>query len=282
MTDRSSVSRGERTQIYVCGAGIRVPAHLTVETMGVLQGCTRIFSMLPPFIGDLLPGPLRGRFENLRLLCQPDRTDHWAIDEIVDQILAAAIESSPVAYLAEGNPIMFDPVTQSLLARGRERDVAVEVRPAVSSIDTMLIDLQLDLAPGLQLYDATALVLGGIEPRVDIPCLLVQSSAMMPMEPATRGTALSRLSTLRDYLRRFYPASHEVALVSSASQMGQRAWLQRCALGDLPEAVDATDAHGAWLFLPAISSLAQEQQMFDRLLKHGVMSQMIRKPEFQA
>ena len=269
--------------VYVCGTGVRVPGHLTVETMGILQGCSRIFGILTPHVRRLLPYPLCDRVENLYALYFSDEFDQWAAEQIVEQILDAASESSPVAYLAQGNPMLFDPIAHTLSYRGQERGITIDVRPAVSSIDTILVDLQLNAAPGIQIYESSALITCGIQPRIDVPCLLVNPCSELETDfaaPSTRRPLTLR--SLREYLRQFYPAEHEVVFVTSATDIGEHSRLDRFPLGDLGETTDATSAQNASLFLPAVIKRTSEGQMFDRRYKHGVMTKFERKNGYQA
>jgi uncharacterized protein YabN with tetrapyrrole methylase and pyrophosphatase domain len=269
--------------VHVCGVGVRVPGHLTVETMGILQGCTRIFSILPPVMRDQLPSPLRDRVENLWTLHNQAELGDWAFDQIIEQIIDAALELSPVAYLAQGNPMLFDPIAQALSSRSQQRGVTIDVRPAVSSIDAILVDLQLNAAPGIQIYETSALIKCGIQPRIDVPCLLVDPCSASAVAFSARSKLRPMtLRSLRDYLRQFYPAEHEVVFVTSATTIGERSRLDRFPLDDLGETVGTISAQNASLYLPAVIQLTVDRQMLDRLFEHGVMANLGRKNGFQA
>ena len=205
------------TDIYIVGGGVRLPAHFTMETLDILEGCHEIYTVLGAPVNSWCPSDLAPRVRSLWHLYKAGgrRTD--AYDVATETILRAAPQASPIAYLALGHPLVFDTVTAWLLARGPERGLCVRVAPAISSIDTILVDLGREVAPGLQIYDPTAMVGCDIVPRVDLPCLLIQ--------PSTFGTAYATLghrpkpnalAPLRDHLLRFYPAEHHVSFVRSA------------------------------------------------------------------
>jgi uncharacterized protein YabN with tetrapyrrole methylase and pyrophosphatase domain len=257
---RATVS-GKKTEVrsngavvYVCGTGMRIPGHLTVETMGALQGCHRIFSMLPPYVKDLLPAPLGHQFENLWPLYNPDEPEGQAFEVIVQHVLDAAIAASPVAYLTQGNPLVFDPISQMLIDKGRHLGATVEVRPAISRLDTLLADLEIDLSPGIQIYAPVAAILYGIDLNSDFPCLLIQPCSFGNSVPTDRRfDSVLAIRPLRDYLLQFYPADHEVVSVVPASTLGGRARIDRMALAELGKCgVNEMEA-GAMLFLPSVS-----------------------------
>ncbi len=213
-----SAVRGDdaAVDIYIVGGGVRLPAHFTMETLDILEGCHEIYTVLGAPVHKWCPPDLAPRMHSLWHLYQAGgrRTD--AYDAATETILRAAICAAPIAYLALGHPLVFDTVTAWLVARGPERGLRVRVAPAISSIDTILVDLGREVAPGLQIYDPTAMVGCDIAPRVDLPCLLIQ--------PSTFGTVYATLghrpkpnalAPLRDHLLRFYPAEHRVSFVRS-------------------------------------------------------------------
>src|SRR5205823_11514314 len=148
----------------------------TLEALDALANCQQIYTILSPSMTVLLPRELTPKIKSLWPLYQSGvlRRDAYAAE--VAAILEAAMQGKPVAYLTVGNPVFFDSVTQGLLEAGQERELDVRIVAGISSIDTILVDLQRDIAPGLQIYDATALVAYAIKPRVDMACLLLQPS----------------------------------------------------------------------------------------------------------
>lgn len=147
---------------------------------------------------------------------------------------------------------MFDSVTHGLLTLGKERGLTVKVYPAVSSIDTIMVDLEHEVAPGLQIYDATWLVGCSIEPRVDIPCLLLQTSVFGTAYVAAGYQPRPHaLVPLRDHLLQFYPGSHEIAFVSSAEQWYGEAGIYRLMLQDLGT-IGKQELQGTSLFIPRL------------------------------
>jgi uncharacterized protein YabN with tetrapyrrole methylase and pyrophosphatase domain len=254
--------------IYLIGAGVQMPIHLTIEALDAMDYCQEIYTILSPSVLALLPSEFASKIKSLWPFYQPGilRRDAYAAEVVA--ILEAAERNRPVAYLTVGNPVFFDNVTQGLLKAGQERGLDVRIVAGISSIDTILVDLQHDIAPGLQIYDATALVAYAIQPRVDMACLLLQ--------PNVFGTAYvaagyqpqqSMIAILRDYLLRFYPPEHQIIYITSATHWKAVAQLECFALQTLGGTQQAPQTPGASLFLPpiheAVADLAFTARMAD-------------------
>src|SRR4051812_45509127 len=87
-------------RIYVCGAGIRMPHHFTVETLDLLDRCHLIYTVLPPSAASFLPTSLDGRFRSLWSLYKGGTLRRHAYEAMVETVVTAAEEQSPVGYLA--------------------------------------------------------------------------------------------------------------------------------------------------------------------------------------
>jgi uncharacterized protein YabN with tetrapyrrole methylase and pyrophosphatase domain len=141
----------------------------------------------------------------------------------------------------------------------------VRIIPGISSIDTVLCDLGVDLAPGLQVYEATWLVACGIRPHLEAAVLLVQmgtfGSLRTNYQKRPTGASLAKLVT---YLCEFYPGAHEVFLVRSSNGAGEPPHIRRFELRNLCAAA-ADDLAGASLYIPAV-----QHARFDNALVEGM------------
>ncbi|MER7273756.1 SAM-dependent methyltransferase [Dactylosporangium sp. NPDC000244] len=265
--------------VYVCGSGVRLPDHLTIEVLRALDACSTIFSIWPDGYQVLLPEGLRARFRSLMPLYRPGelRDDTYALQ--VDAIVSAARADPPVAYLTPGNPMVFDSVAQGLLAAGDRLGLSIEILAGVSSIDTILVDLRRDAAPGLQIYEASTLLIYQLQPRTDIACLLMQPNAFGTVFVASdrQPTALA-LRPLRDYLLRFYPAEHLVWYVSSSMAGSREPQLDCFVLGDLGGTESAPQEPGRSLYLPPARPLAIDAQYADGLADPRRLTEPYRRP----
>jgi hypothetical protein len=109
------------------------------------------------------------------------------------------------------------------------------VIPGVSSFDTMINDLSRDpLERGSVIIDANRLLLlqfhldSSLDHYIYHVCSV--GVAQTNFRDPSRG---NRLDLLRDYLLRFFPATHEATLVSSAVRPGESARRLQCPIGEL-------------------------------------------------
>ena len=86
-------------------------------------------------------------------------------DRVSNRIIQALDDEPVVAYVTYGNPLAHDSVAQQLVNHARQAAVPFKVVAGISSIDTLLCDLGVDMAPGIQVYEASWFV--GGEVRAD-------------------------------------------------------------------------------------------------------------------
>jgi hypothetical protein len=250
----SNTSVGRKpTDLYILGAGVSFPEHITVQTLRILNLCKRICSNLPQVELDKFPENLRAKCTSLWPLYQEDRTRSDNYNDVAEAVLAATASDRPVAWLTPGHPLIFDSVSQTLLQNGPRRGFRVDVGPAISCIDTIMSQLGYDPANGLLIQDATSVVMRNLP--------LTPSSALLLFQPSAFGSPLTHyesdwsadLSPLRDYLCRFYPPHHPCAFVRSFSPQGGPAQVNWCAIGEITAAPFEVVA-GTTLFVPALGA----------------------------
>jgi hypothetical protein len=236
--------------LYVMGAGVSFPQHITIQTLRILQACKQICSNLPQSDLDLLPDDLRSKSMSFWPLYQENRDRDRNYNDVAEAVLAATARERPVAWLTPGHPVIFDSVTQMLLTTAPQRGFKITVIAAISCIDTILAQLGYDPADGLAIYDATSLVMRDLPPVTWTASLLFQPSAFGSMHThySTRWTP--DLSPLRDHLLKFYPAEHPCAFVRSGSPQSGPDQVSWCAIGDMTSASFDIIA-GTTMFVPA-------------------------------
>lgn len=248
--------------IAIIGMGIREVAHLTLEAIHVLKCCKRGYMVSPDQetvnkfrdsastylkLGESLP-PL----ESLARVYQKDRLRTSNYDEASAIVLHAAENERPVAYLTPGNPVSFDSVAQAILTGAKKRNLRSTIIPGISSVDTVLVDLQQELAPGLQIYEASWFVGAEVRPDTRFFTLLIQTSVFGTNYPIIgREPRSNALSGLKEYLLQFCPQEHPIILVRSGSVWNEPPSIHTaplCKLDSIPGAVQ----HGASMLIPPV------------------------------
>jgi hypothetical protein len=238
--------------LYVLGAGVDFPHHLSIETIEILGRCSIICTNLPEGHLSLLPQDLRSKCRSLWSMYKEGRrrTENYA--DIVEEVLKTAESNRPLAWLTPGHPLVFDSVSASLLTKARARGWLVSLAPAISCLDTILGDVECDPANGLFIQEATALVRGKIPIPPQCSVLLLQPSVFNIDHAVLRLDAPGPdLLQLRDYLLPFFEKGHKCAFVRSGSQFtgpSSIAWTTIDQLTDVPR----RDFAGATLFIPRV------------------------------
>lgn len=236
--------------IYLVGAGIAFPEHLTIETIELLGRCARICTNLPDAMVAGLPDDLREKCVGLSSLYQDGRLRTHNYHDVFRAVVEIAEINPPVAWLTPGHPIIFDSVSAALLKESKARGWSIRVVPAISCIDTLLAELGYDPAHGMLIHECTGLVRRRIPFDPSVALMLLQPAVFNVdtaiITPVTQGPDLS---PLRDYLCEVHAPDHQCALIRSASQVGQPDLVSWMRLHDLAAASYQIVA-GSTLFVP--------------------------------
>src|SRR5205823_4552334 len=135
------------------------------ETEFALRRCRKAF-ILPNERASLdciaALGPETVSLDHLYLPLGKPRAQVY--QDVADVVLAAARAGPPVAFACEGHPLIYVTPSRLIIEGARETGLHVTVLPAVSSLDTLFVDLGLDPGTtGLQVYEATTAMLYGYE-----------------------------------------------------------------------------------------------------------------------
>src|SRR4051794_28275559 len=101
--------------LYLVGAGVSFPIHLTVQTIDILTACSRICTNLPDSRLAFLPVDLLSKCDCLwpMYLDERDRSDNYR--DVADKVLETVEQMRSVAWMTPGHPYIFDSVSQTLL-----------------------------------------------------------------------------------------------------------------------------------------------------------------------
>lgn len=137
--------------------------------------------------------------------------------EMTNSVLTAAETSAPVAFASYGHPLVYVAARRQIWDEGIARGLTIRVMPGISALDALLIDLKLDPAvEGLQMYEATDMLLRERPPQLDVPLLIWQIGALERLtydEDQTEG----QFVRFTRYLLRFYPPTHHVIVARTAT-----------------------------------------------------------------
>ncbi len=218
----TSFAHSKETDIYLLGSGILSAIQFTRETEQAIISCRAVFVLHD----DLMV------HDHIRTLCKDVRDLAYVYDgqscrrqvyEIIADILINESTAQPtVGLITHGHPLFLVSASDIILDRARSRNLTVRVLPSVSSFDTLLCDLQTDYGYGIQIFDATSMLINGWVPNPKIPVLIFQIATTLNDcvergEPSTRS-----LAPLIDLIAPLYPTEHECVVLHSASFLLER------------------------------------------------------------
>jgi uncharacterized protein YabN with tetrapyrrole methylase and pyrophosphatase domain len=246
-------------RLNIVGLGIRIPDHITVEVSRTLATCTRIFTVVQEPPAAWLPAEgAHVPVINLMEMYEEGAIRTQNYERVSNRIFQSLDDTAVVGYVTYGNPLVYDSVSQQLVRHARQAGVRFNVLAGISSIDTLLCDLGVDMAPGIQVYEASWLVAGQVPLVVTAPAILLQLGTFGSFRTHYRDRInVSSLEPLVSYLSRSYPRSHPVHLVRSGDRE-QPANLRNVPLGDLTT-VDTDDVLGASMYIPCLQPAQLDQ-----------------------
>jgi hypothetical protein len=238
--------------IATVGLGIVSVHHLTREAQEIMRRCTEVFFIdtgygEANYLRDLCP-----QVTSLLPLYEGGESRLPTYRKMAAAVVAAAMDHPPVCFASYGHPLVFCYPTTLIRRAARLLDLRFEVVAGVSSLDTLLIDLSYDFsADGLQMYDATDLVLKRRPLQNDVPCVLWQTTSFADSSYRRDGVPADSLIGLQRYLLQFYPPEHEVLMVFSRTHPALRSIIEPYLLADLAAGL-AKGTQSGTLFIPPV------------------------------
>lgn len=208
------------TDVYVLGTGVVGYRQLTREAEAALERSEQVFLLhTHDIVYEYLADEFDAAVTDLReeYEAHTDRRDTY--ERMAERVLSAASSAtSPVSFVLYGHPMVYVSPSQIVLERADDHELTVEVRPGVSAMDCLYVDLGLDPAEnGIQMYDATDLILREYELNPSVPTMIWQIGSIETTLYTTSQSSPQRFTRLREYLEQYYPEDHTVSLVKTAT-----------------------------------------------------------------
>lgn len=252
--------------IALVGLGVKGVHQFTREAEDALRRSTHVF------MTDMAPGvadQVRAMgMEVTNLYTKYVRGVHRIeiYREMASTVVSAALEQAPVTFATYGHPKLYCYPSALIERAARLLDLRVTVLPGISSLDTMMVDLDLDPAiDGLQVYEATDLIIRDRPVQPDVTCVILQAAIALepynnPGQPSSDG-----LQLLQRQLLKFYPASHQAVLLMSATHPLLEPLRVGFALGELAAAVAAASNVATLIIPPTQPRPVADQRLAERM-----------------
>jgi precorrin-3B methylase len=239
--------------IGIVGTGIVGTHQLTREAEEVIRRCRRTFVIdsgygIPDYLRTLCP-----EVTELGALYEPGQDRLPTYRRMAAEVVSAAVDAPPVCLATYGHPWVYCYPTTLITRAAPLLELHVEVFPGVSSFDTLLVDLGTDIAAnGIQMYEATDVLLRRRPLQSDVACIIWQPTVVGDPTYRPEPHPAEQFEGLQDYLLRFYPPQHEVAIVTTKTHPLTRSIVQRLQLGDLAVELERAPPVGT-LYIPPLS-----------------------------
>jgi precorrin-6B methylase 1 len=146
---------------------------------------------------------------------RPDMYQRMA-DAVLNE---AADRQGGVVMLAPGSAVVVDLVTQLILEGARAAHLGVQVLPGISSIESVLAEMQYDVSDGLQVVLAQKLVLRRIALNPSIASIILQPAYYDTLfYVGAPRSAPGRFDALEQHLARTFGSETPMALVITATE----------------------------------------------------------------
>jgi uncharacterized protein YabN with tetrapyrrole methylase and pyrophosphatase domain len=179
---------------------------------------------------------------------------------MASMVIASALDHPPVTFALYGHPLVFSLLPFFVLGAAKPLGLRTKILPAVSSLDTIFVDLRIDpCTQGLQMYEATDLLLRRRPLQPDVPCLIWQIGAVETRLYSEASSQPDRFERIKEYLLRFYPPNTPMFAIYSASLPLVPPTMTKFTLDKIEDVADVLH-QGVTVFIPPIATRSIEDQ----------------------
>jgi hypothetical protein len=233
--------------LTIVGAGIDVGRDLTPAARWHIERADKVLFLVGDAVAARSVLELNPNSESLGELYDVAKPRIDTYEAMVARILTYVRGGAKVCVVAYGHPGIFAYPMHTALDRARAEGYFAALLPAVSSIDCLLADLDIDPATdGLQIFDASDLLFSNRHFSVTTPLVLLQVA--VTGDPSFK-TEYGRegVARLGKHLSSYYGPEHEAIVYEAAQYSGFAPTVERTTLSALERADIGT---GSTLFVP--------------------------------
>lgn len=242
-----------KTNLYVLGSGIYSGLHLSTETVQALRACQTVFLLHDDqMVFDVIKEFCPDVRDLLDLYQDTDKERRQIYIEVANRVVTECKTGKTVALMVHGNPMFLVSACEYTIEFAREHGLIAKTLPAISSFDTILCDLEIDLGYGVQIFDPESMIANNWIPNPKVPLLLFQLAQFRnPFIIKVPPKSLS-LTPLSEWLRQFYPPDHQCTLVHSGTHILESGTKLNVSLKDMCHREDLELENRPTLYVPAI------------------------------
>jgi uncharacterized protein YabN with tetrapyrrole methylase and pyrophosphatase domain len=252
--------------IAVVGLGIVGVHQITREVEESIRRCRRTFVIDSGFGVVSYLKSICAEVTSLVPLYESGKNRLPAYRKMAAEVVNAAIADPPVCFATYGHPLVYCYPAVLIQRAARLLNLRVETFPGISSLDTLLVDLGIDLAAdGVQMYEATDLLLRRRPIQNDVALILWQTNVVADPTYKTDPRSAKHFLSLQNYLLEFYPPEHSVTLVFSKTFPLLRSIVQTDRLEALATSLERGPQGGNVYIPPLRRREIKDQELFENL-----------------
>jgi len=237
-------------ELIVVGIGPGPVKYLTQEARDLLLATERVyfrFSGHPVYTWLREQGKECLSFDSLYM---QDGMTYERLFLTIDQaLIRAAKKSGRAVYALPGNPYVFELTPKWLKLMCEQERMKLRIVPAMSFLDELYVELEVDPEAGLQILNASSFSYYGDYPFTEKLGLLI-GQVGLPQGKSPRGKK-DNVQALTKCLLAKFPRSHRVTLIWSTGMPDYQNRRVTVVLKDLPKQARFTK-HLATLYVPPV------------------------------
>jgi uncharacterized protein YabN with tetrapyrrole methylase and pyrophosphatase domain len=199
----------KKGSLIVVGTGISV-GQLTAEARSVIAMSEKVLYCVADALTERLILQLNPDAESLYPKYGEGKQRRETYREMIERTMECVRSGRSVCVAYYGHPGVFVNPSHRAIRIAREEGYAAKMLPAVSSIDCLVCDLGVDMAAGCQIFEATDLMLRQRQIDCHGHVIILQVAALGDLGYSFNGYDCRNLTSLREYLLKFYPGSYEI------------------------------------------------------------------------
>ncbi len=255
------------TDIHIVGLGVSSVSQVTREAEQAIKASNEVLYL---DTGVATRRFLEDRCERVTSLHDISyrEGDHRlnAYHHMAATVIESALARAPVTFAVHGHPLIAVYPSFLVCDIATVLGLSVRVTPGVSAIDSIVAELKIDpCAEGLQMYEATDLMLRRRPLQADVPALIWQIGNLESSLHTERISRPRRFERFVDYLMQYYALEHPVIAVYAPPHPLMPATILRFPLQEMPRHAESIHA-GFSLYVPATGPRSiQDVELLSRI-----------------
>jgi uncharacterized protein YabN with tetrapyrrole methylase and pyrophosphatase domain len=205
----------QRGSLVVVGTGISV-GHLTAEARGWLSVADKVLYCVADAATERLILQLNSTAESLYGFYGEGKERKITYQQMVERTMECVRSGQTVCVAYYGHPGLFVNPSYKSLEIARQEGHTARMLPAVSSLDCLFCDLNVDPSAGCQIFEATDVMLRRRALDAASHVIILQVSALGDMAYSYKGYDSRNVPSLGLYLAEIYPGDFEVISYEAA------------------------------------------------------------------